>query len=210
MRDVARLAGVSVATVSAVINGSATVSEVRSKRVREAMEALDYYPDHVARSLKVGHTSVVGMVVPDITNIFFPEVIRGVEAAARERGYSVILCDCNEDPDQGDIGVAIRRRLKSDLYQTDDRHQRAQVPEPSHREVWTAMAKNQGSNRDSDQEPGSAGELPGGKRLRGQRIKRRQRPGPDHLGQVAGVADEGDLGTEAQRQLIQRAHGPAR
>ena len=100
MRDVARLAGVSVATVSAVINGSATVSEVRSKRVREAMEALDYYPDHVARSLKVGHTSVVGMVVPDITNIFFPEVIRGVEAAARERGYSVILCDCNEDPEE--------------------------------------------------------------------------------------------------------------
>ena len=100
MRDVARLAGVSVATVSAVINGTANVSEIRTKRVREAMEALDYYPDHVARSLKVGHTSVVGMVVPDITNIFFPEVIRGVEAAAWEQGYSVILCDSNEDPEE--------------------------------------------------------------------------------------------------------------
>ena len=60
MRDVARLAGVSVATVSAVINGSATVSEICSKRVREAMQALDYHPDRVARSLKVGRTSVVG------------------------------------------------------------------------------------------------------------------------------------------------------
>jgi LacI family transcriptional regulator len=100
MRDVARLAGVSVATVSAVINGTATVSEGRSKKVRDAMEALDYYPDQVARSLKVGRTDVIGMVVPDITNIFFPQVIRGAEDAARGQGYSVILCDSNEDPDE--------------------------------------------------------------------------------------------------------------
>lgn len=100
MRDVARLAGVSVATVSAVINSSATVSEFRTKRVRDAMEALDYYPDQVARSLKVGRTNVVGMVVPDITNNFFPQLIRGVEDAARKQGYSVILCDSNEDPEE--------------------------------------------------------------------------------------------------------------
>jgi LacI family transcriptional regulator len=100
MRDVARLAGVSVATVSAVINSSATVSEARSKRVRDAMEALDYYPDQVARSLKVGRTNVVGMVVPDITNNFFPQLIRGAEDAARQLGYSVILCDSNEDPEE--------------------------------------------------------------------------------------------------------------
>ena len=100
MRDVARLAGVSVATVSAVINGSAVVSEGRTQRVREAMEALDYYPDQVARSLKVGRTDVIGMVVPDITNIFFPVVIRGAEDAARAHGYSVILCDSEEDPEE--------------------------------------------------------------------------------------------------------------
>ena len=100
MRDVARLAGVSVATVSAVINGSAVVSEGRTQRVREAMEALDYYPDQVARSLKVGRTDVIGMVVPDITNIFFPLVIRGAEDAARTHGYSVILCDAEDDPEE--------------------------------------------------------------------------------------------------------------
>ena len=100
MRDVARLADVSVATVSAVINGTARVGETRAKRVRDAMEALNYYPDQVARSLKVGRTDVIGMVVPDITNIFFPQVIRGVEGAAREHGYSVILCDSNEDPEE--------------------------------------------------------------------------------------------------------------
>src|SRR2546430_126771 len=100
MRDVARLAGVSVATVSAVINGTTTVSKRLKDRVAKATQALDYHPDHVARSLKVGRTQVIGMVVPDLTNAFFPEVIQGVEDAARLEGYSVILCDSNEDPQQ--------------------------------------------------------------------------------------------------------------
>jgi LacI family transcriptional regulator len=98
MRDVAQLAGVSQATVSAVINSTAPVSALRVKKVRDAMEALDYHPDQVARSLKVGRTDVIGMVLPDITNAFFPEVVRGVEAAAEQQGYSVMLCDSNEDP----------------------------------------------------------------------------------------------------------------
>lgn len=98
MKDVARLAGVSVATVSAVINGTAIVSVKRTQRVREAMEALDYHPDQVARSLRTGRSRVVGMIVPDITNPFYPEVILGVEDAARQAGYSVILCNSNEDP----------------------------------------------------------------------------------------------------------------
>jgi LacI family transcriptional regulator len=98
MRDVARLAGVSTSTVSAVVNATVPVSEERLKRVREAMAALDYHPDEVARSLKTGRTSVIGVVVPDITNAFYPEVIRGVEEAAGEAGYGVLLCDSNEDP----------------------------------------------------------------------------------------------------------------
>ncbi|MFB3825937.1 MAG: LacI family DNA-binding transcriptional regulator [Bryobacteraceae bacterium] len=100
MRDVARLAGVSIATVSSVINGTARVSERRAALVLKAMEALDYHPDQVARSLKVGRTNVIGMVIPDITNAFFPEVVRGAEDAARSQGYSVILCNSNEDPEQ--------------------------------------------------------------------------------------------------------------
>jgi LacI family transcriptional regulator len=100
MRDVARLAGVSVATVSAVINGTAKVSPSLTRKVQRAMAALDYHPDQVARSLKMGKTSVVGMIIPDITNMFFPEVIQGVEDAARKAGYSVMLCNSNEDPEQ--------------------------------------------------------------------------------------------------------------
>jgi len=100
MRDVARLAGVSVATVSAVVNGSVPVSAERTRKVRDAMDALDYHPDHVARSLKTGRTNVIAMVIPDITNVFFPELVRGAEEAANQAGYSVILCDSNEDPAQ--------------------------------------------------------------------------------------------------------------
>jgi LacI family transcriptional regulator len=94
---VARLAGVSVATVSAVLNSKGTVSEKLIKRVKDAAKALDYHLDQVARSLKVRNTHTVGMIVPDIANPFFPEVIQGAEDEARRNGYSVILCNSNED-----------------------------------------------------------------------------------------------------------------
>lgn len=97
MRDVARLAGVSTSTVSAVINETVVVSPDRKKSVLDAMAALDYHPDEVARSLKTGKTNVIGVVIPDITNSFYPEMIRGVEEAARQTGYGVLLCDSNED-----------------------------------------------------------------------------------------------------------------
>jgi LacI family transcriptional regulator len=98
MRHVAMLADVSIATVSAVINGTAAVRPERKKRVLDAMAALNYFPDAIARGLKTGKTNALGVVVPDITNPFYPEVIRGVEDIARQAGYSVLLCDSNEDP----------------------------------------------------------------------------------------------------------------
>jgi LacI family transcriptional regulator len=97
MRDVARLAGVSTSTVSAVINDTVTVSPERKSRVLDAMAALDYHPDAIARSLKTGKSNAIGVVVPDITNAFYPEVIRGAEEAAQAAGYSVLLCDSNEE-----------------------------------------------------------------------------------------------------------------
>ncbi|HEX4487807.1 MAG TPA: LacI family DNA-binding transcriptional regulator [Terriglobales bacterium] len=106
MRDVARLAGVSTSTVSAVLNASVPVSPARKKRVMDAMAALDYHPDAVARGLKTGKTNVIGVVVPDITNAFYPEVVRGVEDAARKAGYAVLLCDSNEDAVNEDAHLA--------------------------------------------------------------------------------------------------------
>lgn len=100
MRDVARLAGVSTSTVSAVVNGTAPVRPERKKRVIEAMAALDYHPDAIARGLRTGKTQAIGVIVPDITNAFYPEVIRGVEETAAEAGYSVLLCDSSESPER--------------------------------------------------------------------------------------------------------------
>jgi LacI family transcriptional regulator len=98
MKDVARLAGVSISTVSAVVNDRVPVSPARKKKVLAAMAALDFQPDAIARGLKTGKTNVIGVIVPDITNAFYPEVIRGVEDTARKAGYSVLLCDSNEEP----------------------------------------------------------------------------------------------------------------
>jgi LacI family transcriptional regulator, galactose operon repressor len=112
MVDVARLANVSVATVSAVVNGKGGVSAELTRRVQEAMEALDYHPDHIARSLKVGRTHVIGMVVPDITNPFFTEVVAGLDKEALQNGYSLILCNSGDDPqrEQDQLSMASGRR----------------------------------------------------------------------------------------------------
>jgi LacI family transcriptional regulator len=113
MVDVARLANVSVATVSAVVNGKGGVSAELTRRVQEAMEALDYHPDHIARSLKVGRTHVIGMVVPDITNPFFTEVVAGLDKEALQNGYSLILCNSGDDPqrEQDQLSMLFSRRV---------------------------------------------------------------------------------------------------
>ena len=100
IRDVARLAEVSVATVSAVMNGTAAVSPKRAASVLRAMEALDYHADQIARGLKTGRTRIVGMIVPDVTNPFYPEAIVGAEEVARSAGYSVMLCNSSESSEQ--------------------------------------------------------------------------------------------------------------
>jgi LacI family transcriptional regulator len=113
IRDIARLAGVSVATVSGVLNNKSTVKPALVERVKKAMEALDYHPDQVARSLRVRRTFTVGMVIADVTNPFFTEVIRGVEKEAQSNGYSVILCDASEDPamERHYLGTLSARRV---------------------------------------------------------------------------------------------------
>jgi LacI family transcriptional regulator len=113
MVDVARLARVSVATVSAVVNGKPGVSEERRKRVQDAMSALDYHPDHVARSLKTGKSHVIGTVVPDIGNLFFLEVVQGLETEALQHGYSLILCNSGGDPqrERSQLSTLFSRRV---------------------------------------------------------------------------------------------------
>ncbi len=93
MKDVAERAGVSVATVSHVINKTRFVSDPLRQRVERAMEELDYQPDAVARSLRRRETHTIGLIVPDNSNPFFAEVARGIEDRGFELGYSLILCN---------------------------------------------------------------------------------------------------------------------
>ncbi len=91
------MAGVSIGTVSHVIGGSARVSERLRRKVLAAIRTLDYHPNHIARSLKTRKTRTLGIVVPDITIPFFPQVIRSAESAARALGYSVIAVNSDDD-----------------------------------------------------------------------------------------------------------------
>src|SRR5262245_23197417 len=97
IKKVAEVAGVSVGTVSHVITGSVPVSESLRQKVQAAIRELNYHPNHVARSLKTSKTRTLGIMVPDLTISFFPQVIRGAETAARQHGYSLIAVTSDED-----------------------------------------------------------------------------------------------------------------
>lgn len=100
MREVAYLAKVSVATVSAVINNSAYVSDELRERVLLAIDSLDYRPNALARSLKRSKTELLGFIVKDITNPFYPEMFHGAEDAARKAGYNLLLCTTSDDEER--------------------------------------------------------------------------------------------------------------
>jgi len=114
IRDVAERAGVSVATVSHVINGTRKVAPGTAERVRRAMEELDYHPNAVARSLRTRKTQVIGVVVSDITNPFFATLVRGAEDAALEAGYSIFVCNSDETLEKENRYVQVLRRRRVD------------------------------------------------------------------------------------------------
>lgn len=96
IRDVAKLAGVSVATVSRVLNQNGYVNEETEKRVRKAIQALNYKPNEVARTLFKKTSKTIGLIVPDISNPFFPELVRAIEDVMNIYDYTVILCNSDE------------------------------------------------------------------------------------------------------------------
>ena len=113
MKEVAERAGVSITTVSHVINKTRFVSDELVKRVNQAIEELDYRPHQLAQSLRRGRTQTIAVLVSDIVNPFFPEVVRGVEDSAKENGYSLILCNTDENPRMESfyISLMIDRRV---------------------------------------------------------------------------------------------------
>lgn len=100
IKDVAREAGVSIATVSHVINNSRFVSEETRTTVLRAIERCNYYANAHARSLASGRSTILGLLISDIVNPFFPELVNSIEAAAFERGFDVMLSNSNYDPER--------------------------------------------------------------------------------------------------------------
>jgi LacI family transcriptional regulator len=98
IKDVAQHAKVSITTVSHVINSTRFVGEETRKRVHAAIEHLRYVPSAAARSLKTNRTHTIGMIIPNNSNPFFAEVIRGIESECYEAGYNVILCNSDDSP----------------------------------------------------------------------------------------------------------------
>ena len=97
LKDVAQLAGVTVTTVSRMLNGRANVREKTQKKVRQAMEALNYYPNEMARSLKSVASPFIGLIVPSVQYFFFASVVEQVERITFQRGYKLLLSVTNLD-----------------------------------------------------------------------------------------------------------------
>jgi len=97
LEDVAREAGVSPMTVSRVINNTGRISQATRDRVREIIIQLDYRPSRAARTLVTRKTYMIGLVLPDITNPYFAEIVQGVENVAWQRDYSVLLVNTDEN-----------------------------------------------------------------------------------------------------------------
>jgi DNA-binding LacI/PurR family transcriptional regulator len=110
IRAVARLANVSIATVSRTINRVPTVNPKMAKRVWEAIEKVDYFPNTQARALVSGRSRLLGLIVSEIINPFFPELIQGFEDVALEHGYEILISSTNYDPRR--LSLCIRRMLE--------------------------------------------------------------------------------------------------
>jgi DNA-binding LacI/PurR family transcriptional regulator len=97
MRQIAARAGVSVGTVSHVVNETANVRDPVRRRVLAAIKNLGYQPSLLARGLRRNQTTIIGMILPDICNPFFPHVVRGVEDVAYQNYYRLMLCNTDND-----------------------------------------------------------------------------------------------------------------
>jgi LacI family transcriptional regulator len=110
IRDVAKLAGVSTATVSRTINGAPTVTPYLARRVWRAIEELGFYPDTQARGLVSGRSRTFGLIISEITNPFFPEIVQGFEDLAVQHNYEMLMSSTLHDPKR--MALSVRRMIE--------------------------------------------------------------------------------------------------
>lgn len=118
IRDVAHEVGVSVTTVSHALSGKRPVSGPTRRRIRDTADRLGYRPNRIAAAMITGKTRTLGMVVPDIANPFFGELLAAVERAAGERGYTVIACssELNSERETRAVRALLDRRVDALVY----------------------------------------------------------------------------------------------
>lgn len=136
INEVAREAGVSTATVSHVINNTRFVSDEVRARVMRAIEQCRYYPNAHARSLASGRSNIIGLVISDIANPFFPELVKAIEEAAFERGYDIFLSNTNYDTERTShyIQRFIERKVAGVAVMTSEMKKEL-IDELAHRKV---------------------------------------------------------------------------
>ena len=113
MKDIAKDLGVSVVTVSKVLRNHSDISPATRMRVKKRMKELNYRPNLAARALVTGHTSIIGLIVPDLVHPFFGQVARGLSRVLRKKGYSLVISCSEEDPEleRQEIEQLLARRV---------------------------------------------------------------------------------------------------
>ena len=112
--DVARYAGVSVATVSRVINGSDKVTEKTKEKIEKAIAEIGYRPNALGRNLRRMNTNTILVILPTIANSFFSKLVKGIEDTGRKKGYAVMLCTTEENPDSERMYLDLIRMCQAD------------------------------------------------------------------------------------------------
>lgn len=97
INDVAKSAGVAVATVSRVINNKGYISKAMREKVYKTMDELNYYPNELSKSLIRGKTNIIGLLISDVSDLYLPELTKSIEKHAFENGYKLILCNTSRD-----------------------------------------------------------------------------------------------------------------
>lgn len=114
IRDVAKIAGVSPATVSRVMNGTANVNEEKRQRVEAAIEKTGFCPNELARALYKKSSKIIGVIVPDIENPFFSELAKAVEDEAFQNGYRMLLCSSGNNAEKEMQNIQMLVQMKAD------------------------------------------------------------------------------------------------
>ncbi len=118
MKDIARVVGVSVNTVSRALADKDDISDGTKQKILEAAKKLKYTKNHLAMGLRGKHTQTIAVIVPENSNPFFAEVIKGIEETVKARGYGLILCNTEQDPEQEKqaIELVLEKRVDGVIF----------------------------------------------------------------------------------------------